>query len=130
MGWGVTLTWLRWSPQMLLHRKMLQQPFSKSKVSQFQPSQRRQCLRSVQSIIQDTENWNKAIRRFTVAVVLNISYGIDIKGDDDPYIKLADDAAQAINNSGAPASSIVDRFPISEIISLRHGHDMKQANVV
>lgn len=116
MGWGVTLTWLRWSPQMLLHRKMLQQPFSKSKVSQFQPSQRRQCLRSVQSIIQDTEHWNKAIRRFTVAVVLNISYGIDIKGDDDPYIKLADDAAQAINNSGAPASSIVDRFPISELL--------------
>ena len=59
-------------------------------------------------------NYLTAIRRFAVAIVLNISYGIDVESPDRPWIKIADDAAEAISNSGAPASSIIDRFPASK----------------
>jgi cytochrome P450 len=98
---------------MLLHRKILQPPFSKSKVSQFQPFQRKYARMAVKSMLQMPEKWDRAVRRFAVAVVLNISYAIELQGDSDPYIKIADDAASAISNAGAPASSIVDRFPAS-----------------
>jgi hypothetical protein len=45
--------------------------------------------------------------------VLQISYGLDVDGPSSPWIKLAEDSANAIGKSGAPASSIMDRFPAS-----------------
>jgi cytochrome P450 len=102
---------------MLLHRKLLQPPFSKSKVSQYHSLQRREAIKAMQSIIRTNDDpmaWNNAIRMFAVAVVINIGFGVDIKDDKSPYIKIADNAATAISNAGAPASSIVDRFPASE----------------
>ncbi|KAI1269158.1 putative O-methylsterigmatocystin oxidoreductase [Xylariaceae sp. FL1019] len=113
MGWGATLTWLRWSPKMLMHRRVLSQPFTKSKVRQFQPIQRREAINAVTSMISEPEQWQKAVRRFTVAIVLSISYGIDLHAKDDTYIKIADDAAEATRNVGPPASSILDRIPIT-----------------
>ncbi|KAF2491284.1 putative O-methylsterigmatocystin oxidoreductase [Lophium mytilinum] len=119
MGWAPTLTWLRWSPKMQQHRKLLQPPFSKSKVSQYCPLQRREAIKAAQSILRtnaDPMAWNNAIRRFAVAVVINIGFGVEIKDDKSPYIKIADEAAMAISNAGAPASSIVDRFPATRFL--------------
>lgn len=113
MGWAPTLTWLRWGPRMQRHRKILQPAFSKSQVRQYQENQRKQALLCLRSILDDPANWNSSIRRFAVAIVLNIAFGVEVEGLNSPWIKIADDAADAISNSGAPASSIVDRFPAS-----------------
>lgn len=114
MGWAPTLTWLRWGPKMQLHRKILQPAFTKSQVRQYEDSQRRQALLLMSSFLDDAASWNSAVRRFAVAIVLRISYGLEVNGTDSPWIKIADDAAAAIGNSGAPASSIMDRFPASK----------------
>ncbi|EEA23614.1 hypothetical protein TMatcc_002489 [Talaromyces marneffei ATCC 18224] len=111
MGWAPTLTWLRWGPKMQQHRKILQPAFSKAQVRQYQDNQQRQALLCLRNMLDDQTNYLSAIRRFAVAIVLNISYGIDVESPDSPWIKIADDAAEAISDSGAPASSIIDRFP-------------------
>lgn len=46
-----------------------------------------------------------------MALVLKVSYGVDVHEDDDPYIDIANDAMYATGNGGAPAGSIVDVFP-------------------
>lgn len=114
MGWAPTLTWLRWGPQMQRHRKILQPAFSKAQVQKYQANQERQALICLQSFLDAPSTWDSAVRRFAVAIVLNIGYGIDVDSAQSPWIKIADDAAEAISNSGAPASSIIDRFPASK----------------
>jgi hypothetical protein len=64
-------------------------------------------------MIESPDDWLNAVRRFAVAIVLKIGYGLDVDGPDSPWIQLANDTANAIAKSGAPASSIVDRFPAS-----------------
>lgn len=98
---------------MQLHRKILQPAFSKAQVRQYQDNQERQALICLRNMLDDQANYIRAIRRFAVAIVLGISYGIDVESPDSPWIKIADDAAEAISNSGAPASSIIDHFPAS-----------------
>lgn len=98
---------------MQLHRKVLQPAFSKAQVRQYQDNQERQALICLRNMLDDQANYIRAIRRFAVAIVLGISYGIDVESPDSPWIKIADDAAEAISNSGAPASSIIDHFPAS-----------------
>lgn len=113
MGWSPTLTWLRWGPKYHLHRKILQPPFTKSRVGEYTVLQRREALICCKSMIDNPDDWLNSIRRFAVAVVLKIAYGLEVDGPNSPWIELADDTANAIGKSGAPASSIMDRFPAS-----------------
>jgi hypothetical protein len=53
-----------------------------------------------------------------VAVVLKVSYGVDVLDDNDPYIQIADDAMHATGNGGVPANSIVDIFPPGELLAV------------
>lgn len=114
MGWSPTLTWLRWGPKMRLHRRVLQSPFARSKMGQYAGLQRREALICCKGFIDDPVNWTIAVRRFGVAIVLNISYGLEVDGPSSRWIKLAEESSNAIGKSGAPASSIMDRFPASE----------------
>ncbi|KAL2132834.1 hypothetical protein VTI74DRAFT_3233 [Chaetomium olivicolor] len=116
MGWSPTLTWLRWGPKYQLHRKVLQPPFAKSRVGQYTALQRKEALICCKGLIEDPENWLNAVRRFSVAVMLQIAYGIEVDGPGSPWIKLAEDTANAIGKSGAPASSIMDRFPATRYL--------------
>lgn len=100
---------------MQQHRKILQPAFSKTQVRQYQDNQERQALICLRNMLDDQANHPSAIPRFAVAIVLNISYGIDVESPDSPWIEIADDAAEAISNSGAAARSIIDRFPASKL---------------
>lgn len=113
MGWSPTLTWLRWGLKYHLHRRVLRPPFTKSRVGQYASMQRREALICCQSMIDQPDRWLVAVRRFSVAIVLKISYGLEVDGPDSPWIQLAENAANAIGKSGAPASSVMDRFPAS-----------------
>lgn len=114
MGWSPTLTWLRWGPKYHLHRKVLQPPFKKSKVRQYQAHQRIEALILAKGILNSPEDWMNCVRRFSVAIVLKITYGLDVDSPTSPWIKLAEDSAIAVGKSGAPASSLMDRFPVSK----------------
>lgn len=113
MGWSPTLTWLRWGPKYHLHRKVLQPPFTKSRVGEYTALQRKEALICCKGMLDNPDDWLNSARQFAVAVVLKISYGLDVDGPSSPWIRLADDTANAIGKSGAPASSIMDRFPAS-----------------
>ncbi|KXX75970.1 Cytochrome P450 1A2 [Madurella mycetomatis] len=116
MGWSPTLTWLRWGPTYHLHRRILQPPFTKSKVGRYTAMQRKQALICCKGMIDTPEDWVTSVRRFSVAIVLKIAYGLEVDGPSSPWIRLAEQSANAIGKSGAPASSIMDRFPATRYL--------------
>lgn len=116
MGWSPTLTWLRWGPKYQLHRKVLQPPFTKSRVSQYTAHQRKEALIFCKGLVGNPNDWLISVRRFSVAIVLQIAYGLEVEGPESQWIRLAEDTANAVGKSGAPASSIMDRFPASEYL--------------
>lgn len=112
MGWARTLTFMPYGKLWQMHRKLLQTTLSNTNVRQWQGFQTQEARRSVSSIIQRPEAWDKSLRRFAVAIVLKVSYGVDVTDDSDPYVQIANDALHATGNSGAPGTSIVDAIPI------------------
>jgi cytochrome P450 len=111
MGWKKTLTFLPYGHCWQMHRKVLQSTLSNTNVRQWQAFQVQEARRSARCILGGPDNWKTSLRRFAVAIVLKVSYGNDVFHDDDPYIKIANDAMHAMGNGGAPANSIVDMFP-------------------
>ncbi|KAI0515470.1 putative cytochrome P450 oxidoreductase [Xylaria bambusicola] len=112
MGWGVTLTFLRWSRRFLLHRKLLQSSFTQSACKAYQPIQIDEARRAARAIINDPNNWQAHLRQFSTAVILRIGFGIEIQDKDDPYIKMTLDVEEATGQGGVPAGNIVDFFPM------------------
>lgn len=112
MGWGVTLTFLRWSPQFRLHRKLLQQSFTPSACKPYRPIQQGEARRAVKAILQKPHDWEILLRQFSTAVVLRIGFGIEIQEENDPYVQMAIDVEEATGQGGVPGASIVDFFPV------------------
>lgn len=97
-----------------MHRKLLQTTFSNSSVSKWQDLQTREARRTVTDLLDRSENWEASLRRFAVAIVLKVSYGVDVTDDHDPYVGIANDAMHAMGNGGLLGNSIVDFFPLGE----------------
>ena len=57
------------------------------------------------------EKWETALRRYATAVVLGAGFGVSIEEDDDPYVRMAEDASYALAHGGAPAGSLIDFLP-------------------
>ncbi|KAJ8133112.1 hypothetical protein O1611_g511 [Lasiodiplodia mahajangana] len=112
MGWGVTLTFLRWSPQFKLHRKLLQTSFTQSACKAYRPIQVEEARRTARAIIADPESWEILLRQFSTAVVLRVGFGIEVQEKNDPYIKMMLDVEEATGQGGVPAGNIVDFFPV------------------
>lgn len=111
MGWGVTLTFLRWSPRFKLHRKLLQQSFTQSACKAYRPILSEEARRSTKAIINKPQDWELLLRQFSQAIVLRIGFGIDVQERDDPYVRMAIDVEEATGQGGVPAGSLVDFFP-------------------
>ncbi|KAJ5930183.1 cytochrome P450 [Penicillium verhagenii] len=112
MGWGVTLTFLRWSPRFKLHRKLLQQSFTQTACKPYRPIQQEEARRAVKAILCKPQDWELLLRQFSTAVVLRIGFGIDVKEENDPYVQMAINVEEATGKGGVPGASIVDFFPI------------------
>jgi cytochrome P450 len=112
MGWGITLTFLRWSPRFKLHRKMLQQSFTQTACKAYRPVQLEEARRAARAIMDEPQNWEVLLRQFSTAVVLRIGFGIKIQEKDDPYIKMAIDVEEATGEGGVPGASLIDFFPV------------------
>jgi cytochrome P450 len=111
MGWGITLTFLRWSPRFKLHRKLLQQSFTQSACKSYRPIQVQESHRAVRAIIARPKDWELLLRQFSQAVVLRIGFGIEVQERDDPYVRMAIDVEEATGEGGVPGASVVDMFP-------------------
>ncbi|KAJ5902168.1 cytochrome P450 [Penicillium taxi] len=112
MGWGITLSFLRWSPRFKLHRKLIQQAFTQSGCKPYRPLQLEEARRAVKSIVHKPQDWEILLRNFATAVVLRIGFGIEIQEENDPYVKMAIDVEEATGKGGVPGASIVDFFPV------------------
>jgi cytochrome P450 len=111
MGWGMTLTFLRWGPKFRVHRKVLQKTFQKSSVVQYRPLQEKETRVLLEGIVKNPEDWERLLRRFATAIVMGIGFGVEINDDKDPFIQMAIDASYALGHGGAPAGTLVDFFP-------------------
>lgn len=100
---------------MQLHRRVLQNPFTKTKSIAYQSLQLKEAHRLVKGMMQSPLDWERELRRFAIAIVANVAYGVDVDSIEHPWVKLSDDAGYATAHAGAPGGTLVDRFPPGKV---------------
>ncbi|OQV04034.1 hypothetical protein CLAIMM_08984 [Cladophialophora immunda] len=111
MGWGITLTFLRWGKRFKLHRKLMQSSFTQSACKSYRPIQEQEARLAVKEILANPPDWESLLRKYATAVVLRIGFGLGVSQKDDPYVKMVLDAEEATGKGGVPGASVVDFFP-------------------
>lgn len=116
MGWQNALTHLRYGARFRKHRRFMHQTFNQQAVADLQPIQAKEALTLMEGLTAAPELFIDSIRRYTGATILKVAYGADVKSSDDLYIKLAERAATMTVQSGTPAATLVDYFPVMRYI--------------
>lgn len=134
MGWGLTLTFLRWGPQFKLHRRLFQTTFTRSAVKTFEPMQTQEARRAARSLLRAPDDWRDTTLLLTTSVIFRIAYGQTVRSKASPYTAMARAANDATTGGGVAGSSVVDAFPLARWLlpsrlspALRHARRSRAA---
>ncbi|KAI0020666.1 cytochrome p450 monooxygenase [Xylariomycetidae sp. FL0641] len=137
MGWGLTLTFLRWGPRFKLHRRLFQSTFSQSAVKVFRPAQQQEARKAVRTLVSAPGAWEEATLLMATSLIFRIAFGQAVRGPDSPYCAMAAAAAAATANGGIAGATLVDVFPPARFLpaalcpspALRHARASRPAIV-
>jgi cytochrome P450 len=135
MGWGLTLTFLRWGPQFKLHRRLFQTTFTQSNVKTFRHIQVHEARKAVRSLLAEPNDWMDTTLLLTTSIIFRIAFGQEIVNKDSPYCSMSAAANLATTNGGIAGSTLVDIFPPARFFPdwmnistpLRHARQSREA---
>ncbi|CDO69014.1 hypothetical protein BN946_scf184834.g21 [Trametes cinnabarina] len=116
LGWGVSVTFLKYGPQFFKQRRILQQYFSKQEVVRFRPVHTEEAHKMLRNLLDRPKDFDWLIRRYGAAVIMKIAYGHEIVSDDDEYIKMTENVSLAHVDAGDPGTAPVDFFPFLQYL--------------
>ncbi|KAE9405311.1 cytochrome P450 [Gymnopus androsaceus JB14] len=112
MGWECNLVILQYGKRFLLHRKLLQNYFGHQESMSFKPISYEESIVMVKRLMDNPTDYDKIIERYMTCIVAKIAYGYSITDDNDHLSVLAYKVGEMVHNSGPPASTPVDFFPL------------------
>ncbi|KAF9458994.1 cytochrome P450 [Collybia nuda] len=108
-----TTTFLNDEKDHQLHRRVLQKHFNLGMASSHRPIQVRAARMLAQNLISAPSSQLEVLKRFAIAVLVQISYGHVIETDDDPYFTMVYDVIHhVLPVLSHPKSSAVDLIPL------------------
>ncbi|KAI1790771.1 cytochrome P450 [Ganoderma leucocontextum] len=116
LGWGVSVTFLRYGAQFFKQRRILQQYLAKAEVPRFRPIHTDEARKMLKNLLDRPADFDWLVRRFGAAVIMKIAYGHEIERDDDEYIKMTENVSLAHVDAGDPGTAPVDFFPILQYL--------------
>ncbi|KAF6741055.1 cytochrome P450 [Ephemerocybe angulata] len=119
MGWEFNIGLMPYGERSLvwrMHRKMFHQSFQSSAVTSFHPQEVKAARQLVQNLYQRPEDFTTHFRLMAGYVVLSAAYGIEPLGEDDPYIKISEEAIHYLVEAAVPGAFLVDIIPAMRYI--------------
>ncbi|KAF8980248.1 cytochrome P450 [Cyathus striatus] len=114
MGWDFHFALMDYG--MRQHRKVMHQAFTASAVKDFRPQQIKAARGLIKRLLSVPEDTVDEIRLMSGEIILSTAYGINVKSVDDPYIRLAEEGIDPLNQAVIPGTFLVDTFPLLKYV--------------
>ncbi|KAG5653174.1 hypothetical protein H0H81_001891 [Sphagnurus paluster] len=111
MGWKKSLGFLPYGKDFQRHRRIFQEYFSKNATNNYQSIQLREARLLAQNLAAGPSDLDYVLNRFSAAIIMGITYGQQIKSDDDPFVKLVNEVGIAFTHAGSIGANVLDIFP-------------------
>lgn len=114
MGWDWTFALMRYGPRWKEHRRVFHSHFNHS-VAEHQEIQLDISGELLTLLLKAPENYVGHIRHYTAHIIMKRVYGHTVVDNNDPYVRLVDEASRSTSEAAVPGAFLVDLFP-----SLKH----------
>lgn len=102
---------MRYTPQYRKQRKWVQDAFLvKSTLATYRPIQHREASVALAGLLTTPETFKDHFARFAAATIMEIAYGHRVTSNDDPYVRMAQEATLE--------TALAGRFVICDVASL------------
>ncbi|KAJ7167132.1 cytochrome P450 [Mycena filopes] len=113
MGWDFGIGLMKYGDHWRAHRKMFHETLNVSAARQFQPQERKATHQLLLRILESREQEMVGqFRHMAGALILDITYGIQVRQKHDPYIDLAEEVMHTFSLAVVPGAFLVDTFPL------------------
>ncbi|KIK63931.1 hypothetical protein GYMLUDRAFT_161793 [Collybiopsis luxurians FD-317 M1] len=112
MGWDWSFGHMPYGPRWKMHRTMFHRQFQSSVVSGFWPIQLKEAHKLVRRMLHAPEDLINHLRFNSASTIMNVTYGIEIRDEEDHYITVAETALDGMAKAANPGAFFVDIFPI------------------
>ncbi|KAG9222062.1 hypothetical protein CCMSSC00406_0008047 [Pleurotus cornucopiae] len=116
MGWEWAVAHMPEGDDWRQHRRLFQQNLNPSSIPNFQPQVIKFSRRLLLSLLDNPDGFMDHVRHFVGAVLMDLSHGIQTRGQDDPYINVVEQALQGLIQAIVPGRFLVETFPIMKYI--------------
>jgi len=103
-------------PRWRQHRKLAHRFFNVNAAVEFQPRQVKGTHEFLQRLLDDPEKFAEHIQLMAGALILDISYGIDVQSMGDRFLVLVERTMEALAEAGKPGLFLVDSLPILKYV--------------
>ncbi|EGN99063.1 hypothetical protein SERLA73DRAFT_73633 [Serpula lacrymans var. lacrymans S7.3] len=111
-GWNDTLVLLGYGETLREYRRHFHRLIgSRALMQNFHPTEERLTYRFLQDILKNPDDLITHIRKTAGSIILSISYGYDVQGDHDPWVKVADDILSQFSEMTVVGAYLVDFLP-------------------
>ncbi|KAJ6580641.1 cytochrome P450 [Mycena capillaripes] len=111
MGWDFGIGLMNYGDRWRSHRKILHDAFHIGAAKQFHTQELAAAHTLLRRILQDPRDVMEHFRHMMGALMMDVTYGIDVRSSDDPYITLAKDAMHGFSVATIPGAFLVDTIP-------------------
>ncbi|KAF8874735.1 cytochrome P450 [Infundibulicybe gibba] len=104
MDYGWFFAFMPYGAGWRRHRRLFHKYFHPNAVSKYHPAQSHATRIFLRRLLQSPEDLRGHIRHAFAAAIMKITYGISIKEENDPYVKIAEQTARGVAEAGSPGA--------------------------
>ncbi|KAJ2922480.1 hypothetical protein H1R20_g14608, partial [Candolleomyces eurysporus] len=118
MGWNFNFGFADYGDFWRKHRRLAQRSLQSTAVKQYRPHLAQATRKLLKRLLDDRDDQNLIphLRQLTAETILSVAYGIQIQQENDPYIKISEDANQGAIIAAVPGRFLVDTIPILKYV--------------
>ncbi|KAJ3762601.1 cytochrome P450 [Lentinula raphanica] len=98
-------------PRHRTFRRLSSEVLGPRQVQEWRPLQEQKVQILVRGLLESPQSFWAHIRRYTASLLLELSHGQVIQGDDDPFLKVAQEISNDFSELAVPGRYLVDIFP-------------------
>ncbi|KAJ6548198.1 cytochrome P450, partial [Mycena vulgaris] len=111
MGWDFSIGFMKYGDRWRAHRKVFHDAFNVGVAKHFHPQERAAAHNLLRRILRDPHDLMEHFRHMAGALIMDVTYGIDVDSTEYPYIGVAKQAMHGLAVASLPGRFLVDTIP-------------------
>ncbi|EIN04655.1 CyP450 monooxygenase [Punctularia strigosozonata HHB-11173 SS5] len=110
-GWDFQFGFQKYGTRWRTERRLFHQFMNVNQVAQYRPKQLQHARALANHLLEHPDQWQGHCRLMLGVTIMDALYGIQVTERDDKYIRKAEVAFEAFNESAQPTAYLVNTFP-------------------